>query len=1356
MNTVANSWPKSKPLAARAGNFLGQSDKLTLHADATANPELVDSEPIPGNPESFSPIPLQMNSLGAGQVSLQMHPVEQAGSMRPSNDAASIPQMNPIAAFAQPEIPDRGRSETGKPAQTLSETEAKPASPPPSDSEAALPEPEEKSKKDPKALMKEDAEFQSLLKKSKSEAKKQKTYKRPVGQKVAEASAAVSLQDDNAVDAGLTVLNVSENLDKKKADSFDSQKFKSELKQKINGAVPIEPNEAKAFIKNPDKLNGIANTTRTDINKAQKSYTEEAGKISSTDVARNADRKEVPVAPGIKYKPEALGEKAQIPQPERAVPKPLPEEEFKMDEDHDADSLDREMEANKMTETQLAESEEPSFIDTLTEKKTSQEELRKIPQQLKDTEVNQRETSVRKSKGTIASGIKDFYDARTESSGGIGEKQNDLTTGKTSHLEAYYAQIQTIYEDTKNLVIPHLKSLENYVTTTFSLFVDLAFSLFKSNVSSRLEDYYDWKIVRKDYEKEDKMIRAFHNNAIDKEIKSLTQKRDQLDRSSPEWAQTQQKIEQLQNRRVKLKIEKIFEEEKKLFTDNLDRAIDLIAEAISKGLNLAKTWIDQGETRVLEAYNKLDKADQEQAKTSTDGVLSLFSSLENQVTDHANELQNTLAKQYTESVAKLEQTFEDIRKEAALSWWERAWRKIKEIATIIFDIGKLLLNILVKAANVIGDIVLHPIRFFGNLIDGVSLGFGNFMDRLPEHLENVMFKLVLGVIPPGVSLPDSWTPQSIFKFVLDFLGLSKENLRKQAVDFFGEPVVEQLEKGFELFIIFKNEGFAGLWSHLQTKIGDLKSAIIEEVKTYFQESIIKAAIEFLLSALTPVSGFIKVCKSIINIVKFFIKNLVNILKLLDSILDSFADLAAGKIENAAARIESALADILLIGIKFLAALVGINLDKIQAKITKIIDSVRIPINNAIQWFFEKAKLFAEKTGLIDLATKGREMYNSSKDWVKEKAEAGKQKVGKAANKVLGWLGLRKKFTLANGEEHEAYFENKTPQASLIISSTDPKTITQIIIAKSWNGKAIPPDKITDLQTSASIIDANREAQGVEKGKIIKTEFDKIVAILNAIGGPPIPKTTLVRNEKVTGAGMEMGKHLIASPLSLDPGGLVGSQPTYTTGLGALLKLNYPDFIVEGHLLNHKLHGPGNVSWNLTPIAKKTNSDMNSKFEHFAKDHIIGKGKVVKYEVEVEYGKNLDAGIYSDPDAYVAENLNFSLTELEYQNNKWEPAITQPSNWNIPASIPHAKTSIPGFGTGKLNFMVNLNTSDARAIERIKGVGPKRAQGIVEYRKNKMKDKGTQIDSYAELETAPGIGPQTVELLRAEPMVRIRG
>ena len=69
----------------------------------------------------------------------------------------------------------------------------------------------------------------------------------------------------------------------------------------------------------------------------------------------------------------------------------------------------------------------------------------------------------------------------------------------------------------------------------------------------------------------------------------------------------------------------------------------------------------------------------------------------------------------------------------------------------------------------------------------------------------------------------------------------------------------------------------------------------------------------------------------------------------------------------------------------------------------------------------------------------------------------------------------------------------------------------------------------------------------------------------------------------------MGEKLIVNALSLKPGGLSGSQPTVNSDLGNALKRKYRrNYFVAGHLLNHKMHGPGYERWNLTPLSGKAN------------------------------------------------------------------------------------------------------------------------------------------------------------------------
>ena len=56
--------------------------------------------------------------------------------------------------------------------------------------------------------------------------------------------------------------------------------------------------------------------------------------------------------------------------------------------------------------------------------------------------------------------------------------------------------------------------------------------------------------------------------------------------------------------------------------------------------------------------------------------------------------------------------------------------------------------------------------------------------------------------------------------------------------------------------------------------------------------------------------------------------------------------------------------------------------------------------------------------------------------------------------------------------------------------------------------------------------------------------------------------------------------------------------------------------VQGHLLNHNIHGPG-VPDNLVPICNTTNTNMEAIIERFAKK-LVDQGEVVYYEVNAHF------------------------------------------------------------------------------------------------------------------------------------------
>jgi competence protein ComEA len=56
--------------------------------------------------------------------------------------------------------------------------------------------------------------------------------------------------------------------------------------------------------------------------------------------------------------------------------------------------------------------------------------------------------------------------------------------------------------------------------------------------------------------------------------------------------------------------------------------------------------------------------------------------------------------------------------------------------------------------------------------------------------------------------------------------------------------------------------------------------------------------------------------------------------------------------------------------------------------------------------------------------------------------------------------------------------------------------------------------------------------------------------------------------------------------------------------------------------------------------------------------------------------------------------------------------------------------------------ININTADALTLEQIKGIGPVKAQAIVDYRSTKG-----PFASVDDLVNVPGIGPKSVQAMR---------
>jgi DNA/RNA non-specific endonuclease len=120
----------------------------------------------------------------------------------------------------------------------------------------------------------------------------------------------------------------------------------------------------------------------------------------------------------------------------------------------------------------------------------------------------------------------------------------------------------------------------------------------------------------------------------------------------------------------------------------------------------------------------------------------------------------------------------------------------------------------------------------------------------------------------------------------------------------------------------------------------------------------------------------------------------------------------------------------------------------------------------------------------------------------------------------------------------------------------------------------------------------------------------------------------------------------------------GGKPSVTpnwwpTGAGAVATY-FSQYMVQGHLLNDNLGGPGNTMKNLTPITRSTNTTHLHAVEKAVKDE-VAKDNIVEYRVRPNYGTHPPfADLGNNPPPGVAPYLNYMAGEVGADYTVYDP------------------------------------------------------------------------------------------------------
>jgi hypothetical protein len=142
-------------------------------------------------------------------------------------------------------------------------------------------------------------------------------------------------------------------------------------------------------------------------------------------------------------------------------------------------------------------------------------------------------------------------------------------------------------------------------------------------------------------------------------------------------------------------------------------------------------------------------------------------------------------------------------------------------------------------------------------------------------------------------------------------------------------------------------------------------------------------------------------------VMFFVNNASRIMKFVDTVLDSVADIVRGNISGVVNKINDVLGQMVPILIGFLASVIGLG--GIGQKIREIIQKLQKPITKALDFVIKTGLKLAAPIirGLKRGAAWVKGKYEKGKAWAKKKVEAGKKWVrGKVAGAKERLAGKR--------------------------------------------------------------------------------------------------------------------------------------------------------------------------------------------------------------------------------------------------------------------------------------------------------------------------------------------------------------
>jgi hypothetical protein len=719
----------------------------------------------------------------------------------------------------------------------------------------------------------------------------------PASQKAAEAqAAAASPPNEGAAGAKAHQVDAMQSAEAPRADSSG---FLALLRQEIERVMPQNLEDATRFMQGGEK--GQVKSAVSGAVRAQK------------DAAAG------PTEQAARATPDASGQPARQAEPlreERAeAPRPINAAEAMPAPRSDADvaTLQRgnqdaaaQLEEAKLTPEQLQKANDPRFSAVLTAKENVEALATKAPGEYRASEQATLGQATAVATAEASTGLAQMTALKGASGSKVMAQQLQSKQEDEARRKKVTDTLERIYQQTQERVDAKLSTLEADVMRLFDAGAEAALSDLQTSAKREIARFYD----------------ARYTGAEGVALWLI-------DRFGP----------------VPEEVQAILRRERARFATKMDELAQQIAATVDGRLSEAKAEVSKGQTEIQKYVASLPGDLREVGQQAEQAITSRFDELRSGIDARATELAQKLAQKYKEAhdsadaaLKKLEEENENAR--------TKLEKAVKEVVKILTELKEKLMGVLRQGADTLDLILKDPIQFLSNLISAVKAGFQQFVGNIAAHLSRGFMQWLFGALAQaGIQIPSDLTPPSILKLVLSVLGITYERMRAKAVRLLGERTVGLLEKVFKLVQDLFTRGPAAMWEQLKENLGDLKAQVVDSLKDWLTETVVKQAVLRLLSMFNPAGAIVQAVMAIYNTVMFFIERAGQIAALGEAVINSVHSIATGAIGGAANWIEQALGRTIPVVIGFLARLIGLG--NVSGKIRETIERVQGVIDRAI-------------------------------------------------------------------------------------------------------------------------------------------------------------------------------------------------------------------------------------------------------------------------------------------------------------------------------------------------------------------------------------------------------------------------